>query len=707
MKKVFFSKFCCLLFAACAFFACDDPNKELGDGDGDADNGDSNSSGKVEMVTFTINQPDEEALFGIVVDSQSAISGLGDGSWSFATVKGSDSLESVKDIPEDPEDYQPQVEAKVGAIYVGMKRIDDGDLNYGYDYIAIQVTEVTETTATLNYIHPFYGEPVETSDLINFETNIIGSNPGDELVVSLSRVMPYRLSVAEHPGWILEVEFEPTKVKFINHYPYEFQAETRYVDALFTIGDLSYPILIEQRPVPFAYADFFSSDNHSGKGNSYTVPVYSNTAWTVTCNEAWCTLQTSSGVGDGSISYELATNADGAYRSATIWFTCEGLDEPQPCVITQRAWFKSGQGTETDPYIISNISELRAVTDAGSDYFLMVDDIDASPFIYEETGGWNPIYLGSGHFDGGNHTLSGIWWNRPDNGQEGSFKAAENAVISNLHIKLDARGITSGDYTGGFVGFMRERITITNCSLTGNIKGGVSTGGIIGGAPYQFINLYDCTVNGNIQGLHQVGGIAGTACGDINGCYFEGTVKATEGSAGGILGSVAGYPGYSHNTDIKECASKGQIESNCSAGGLIGTSNVPAYYVEIQNSFSQCSIKVAGGSEECYAGGLIGSLFGGNYYLHESYFAGTITCEASSPELCFKAGIANRGRGISNSYFDKEVAGVEYSTAEISDGALSTTQMKNQSSYSGWDFSTIWTMNGNNYPSLQRINSRL
>jgi len=700
MKNIFFPKLCCLLFAACAFFACDVPNKEL-DGDGN-DNGNTDSSGEVEMVTFTKNQPDEDALFGIVVDSQNAISGSGNGFWQFAAIEGNGNLKDVKDIPESLEDYEWQVEAVEGAIYVGMMKIDDGRFNFGYDYIAIQVMKVTETTATIKYIYPFYTEPLNASDLINFDTDIIGNEPGDELVINLNRIVPYRLSIAEHPDWSMLIEFGQKTIKFTNHHIYMFEQEARYLEVLFTSGSFDYLFTIKQQPDPYLFFDW--SEGSSGKAGSHATFIYSNAAWTATCEESWCTLLTTSGSGDGEIRYELAANADGRFREATIWLTVEGIADPQPLAVSQRAWFKSGQGSEADPYIISNISELYAVTDAGSDYFLMVNDIDVSPFIYEESGGWTPIYLGSGHFDGGNHTLSGIWWNRPDNGQAGSFNVAENAVISNLHIKLDSRGIISGDFTGGFVGFTRTRVTITNCSLTGNIKGGTDTGGIVGGAPYQFINLYDCTVNGNIQGLHMVGGIAGTACGDIKGCYFDGTVKATEGAAGGILGFASGYPGLSHNTDMNECASKGQIEGSTIAGGLIGYTYTP-FSLHIFNSYSHCSLKVTGNSDECYVGGLIGQKTGKYWWVANSYFAGSI----SAGTACIKGGIMCNGSplNLTNSYFDKEASGVDEAIPGWSNGALTTAQMKNQSSYSEWDFSEIWVMNGSDYPTLRRVNERL
>lgn len=52
---------------------------------------------------------------------------------------------------------------------------------------------------------------------------------------------------------------------------------------------------------------------------------------------------------------------------------------------------------------------------------------------------------------------------------------------------------------------------------------------------------------------------------------------------------------------------------------------------------------------------------------------------------------------IKNSYYNKDTYPSQYFTGI----GLTTTQMKQQSSYTGWDFNNTWYMESNGYPELK------
>ncbi|QQO97345.1 BACON domain-containing protein [Maribacter phage Colly_1] len=61
--------------------------------------------------------------------------------------------------------------------------------------------------------------------------------------------------------------------------------------------------------------------NTSGFTDSFVVSVISNTSWTVSDNQTWITLSSSSGSGNGSITVNLSSNGTGSTRYGVVVFT--------------------------------------------------------------------------------------------------------------------------------------------------------------------------------------------------------------------------------------------------------------------------------------------------------------------------------------------------------------------------------------------------
>ncbi|MDR3285819.1 MAG: DUF5036 family protein [Prevotellaceae bacterium] len=200
-------------------------------------------------------------------------------------------------------------------------------------------------------------------------------------------------------------------------------------------------------------------------------------------------------------------------------------------------------------------------------------------------------------------------------------------------------------------------ITSLNVQLSSKgIIGGDYTGGLVGSIGYS--NIENCSVTGNITGINYTGGIVGSS-----------------GNSG----------------NISRCYSTGNVEGTVGVGGIVGRSSY--YSGEVIDSYSTSNVTI-NSSTVGYAGGIVGfKEFDG--IITNSYYAGKIT--GGGGGLSGYAGI------IKNSYFDKEKAEVDYSIPPSNTtGASTTAQMKQQATYSGWDFNSVWQIQeGVSYPTLR------
>lgn len=264
----------------------------------------------------------------------------------------------------------------------------------------------------------------------------------------------------------------------------------------------------------------------------------------------------------------------------------------------------SGNGTESDPYLISTAEELALLAQkvrggesfAGA-YFLLTADLclnDTSEFDQWEDHSparrWIPIggyatvaidsqlvfdalafqsgglYLRteagyqpaksfqsgvvyyrltafSGVFNGDGHTVYGLY-SQGEPEYAGLFGACKNAVIKN--INLSSAYVSGGEKVGGLAGALLadESLTVDQCHVEGNIRGEETVGGLIGYA--------DSTESGKLN---------------VNASSFNGKLHATR-LAGGILGVIGNGNGALHLT---ACKNQGEITANETGGGIVGS----------------------------------------------------------------------------------------------------------------------------------------
>ncbi len=291
---------------------------------------------------------------------------------------------------------------------------------------------------------------------------------------------------------------------------------------------------------------------------------------------------TLSGSGSPGAPYLIQSEWDLAYLSWTIY-----TDNPIEASHVSSAYYYSGI------------------------YFEQTADLDLSAYYWQPIGivflrdGTSANRRFSGCYDGGSHTVSGVFTPAGEgNGYnyQGLFgnvrgsSSTSKAAISNVGVidsfvqgYEDVGGVVvyaggnstvencyntgsvnaSSNYVGGVVGYISNSSTITNCYNTGSVEGsGYYVGGVVGNAGGKS-TVENCYNTGSVSGLGYVGGVAGHAysfgsssC-TITNCYNTGSVSASD-YAGGVLGNA-----YSGST-IKNCFNTGSVSGSRQVGGVVG-----------------------------------------------------------------------------------------------------------------------------------------
>lgn len=164
--------------------------------------------------------------------------------------------------------------------------------------------------------------------------------------------------------------------------------------------------------------------------------------------------------------------------------------------------------------------------------------------------------------------------------------AIENGVIENVTTDTTS-SIRGANRTGGIVGSVREKCTLTDCSNYASVTGtGMYTGGVAG-ALHDLVwynvkpsTLTGCYNYGTVNGNTEVGGIAGYSDqATISNCHNSGSITATGNyGCGGIIGFDAYNPRKilytpSKASTVISCTNSGNITGPRS-GGIVGTLGV-------------------------------------------------------------------------------------------------------------------------------------
>jgi hypothetical protein len=335
--------------------------------------------------------------------------------------------------------------------------------------------------------------------------------------------------------------------------------------------------------------------------------------------------------------------------------------------------FSGGAGTEGSPYLISNKTDLRILSENWGEenlwnkhYQQTVDiSFEASDFqsggnFYNEGEGWIPIGNASsqfsGTYDGQNHTIFNVFINRSAHSQGLFGRIILNSKVENLRVNnVDVSGTT---YIGALVGDNYQG-NISNCYSSGSVNGSNFVGGLVGRNDNGTIsNSYSACI---VSGSEYVGGLVGSnSSGNVSNSYSAGNISGNQ--------SVGGFVGQNTGT-ISNCYSTGNV-----------TKNYDAYLSNTR----------------------FGGFVGGHFYttIANSYSTGFVSYERGTPQIQTDKGFAgytNNGTYVA-CFWDTETSGAS-ATAGTAIGKT-TAEMKTQATFTDWDFTDVWAIDSG-YPYLQ------
>ena len=340
-------------------------------------------------------------------------------------------------------------------------------------------------------------------------------------------------------------------------------------------------------------------------------------------------------------------------------------------------------------------SDLDDIRNNLSGNYILMNDIAFSQSDFESTGeyynsgaGWAPIgdYVDaefpevgeafSGILNGNGYTVSGLYINidgqtSTENIYAGLFASitgdVKNLGLVDLDIAATAAS-TAFVYAGGVTADIESGATIDNCYTTGQISAKSAAGGIVGTGE-------DCNVrfSKNLCAVTAgtAGGIFGGSGGTVAYCMNSGSVTGLN-YAGGIEGAL-----YDDEFGVVyQCYNTGNVTAPNYSGGIVAVN-----WGSIRDCFNTGKIEATGLSG--IAAGIVAK-HNGFYDIENCYNTGQIS--TASGIVSNSAGISTGVDQLTDCYYLKGCGGTGFGVA------LTDTQMKSQTSFSGFDFAKTWSM---------------
>ena len=343
------------------------------------------------------------------------------------------------------------------------------------------------------------------------------------------------------------------------------------------------------------------------------------------------------------------------------------------------AWGLKGTGTEADPYLVSTAADFKAMAEkcnakhkGTGEYFKMTNDIDFGgtadspaqlPAIGKDGNAQiaKIAYGFDGTFDGGGHTVSGIYHTESDNNAKGKYNGLfgcidKNGVVKDIIFSKNnyitgynyvgsivslnmgiienctnyADITATGFAAGGICGFMVNGCgTIKDCENYGDVKAMTYASGICGGSQsgksvttYNYL-IENCTNSGNLSTTNGVGsaGIAGSYSGAVKNCTNSGNADDTQGTSKSKLYTAGIVSCASFAVDIDGCTNSGSINGVKNVGGILGNA--------MKGDNAATTIK------NCTNNGTVSG--------QDRYVAGIVGNSARDPEVVSVASCTNNG----------------------------------------------------------------
>lgn len=320
--------------------------------------------------------------------------------------------------------------------------------------------------------------------------------------------------------------------------------------------------------------------------------------------------------------------------------------------------------------------------------------------------------------------------------------------VRNLNFTLSesyATGaVTGDDQAGGLVGYTflniqssESTVTLNGNFSTGPVEGNIAAGGLIG--EIDGGHIADSYATGAVSGVGEeplIGGFAGYiqggssitnshATGDVmvlgddgygTGGFFglakEDTSISTSFSSGNVDGrlgeNTGGFGGFFRDGSINQSYATGAVFGSDFTGGLIGYSGLVAT-AEVSDSYAQGQVT---GSR--YVGSVIGSAQDGTV-VTRTYGSAAVSGASNVGGAFGQVEEAGSPTSVSQTHWNSQVTGLTAAVASTTGTptltgvvGLTTLEMRSSSSFSDWDFTTIWGYDCSSsiYPQLRDINIR-
>lgn len=296
-----------------------------------------------------------------------------------------------------------------------------------------------------------------------------------------------------------------------------------------------------------------------------------------------------------------------------------------------------------------------------------------------------------------------------------SIKDGATLNIDNLNLK--GTGWAQSTWGNGFYG-----------NVIGTVKAGANTNININNVTtevrhdgYSMHYGVDAGIVGHYEGTDKTSKL------NISRCHVSDDVLAFSyfgyctADGGGIVGALK-----NGNAKITECCVNGKLRAKSyytHIGGIVG--NVQASLITINDCIvnpkdlfekNQVSISAECTNGQAAMGGFIGCIIDSNgSSINNSFFSSTVSAGVKAG---FAAWCNENQLVVNNSFFDIDTTGIAknsgindtswiYSTW-VNTGlnnsyGITTEQMANQLTYTGWDFNNIWVMTDDGYPQLRWI----
>lgn len=267
-----------------------------------------------------------------------------------------------------------------------------------------------------------------------------------------------------------------------------------------------------------------------------------------------------------------------------------------------------GDGTEANPYEISNVSELQTIESDLDANYTLVSDINASNTAEWNNGsGFDPIGENpynnetapafTGSLDGNNHTITDLVIDRPSKNSTGVFGGNDGSVSN---VRLVNATVTGNRLVGGLVGINNH--ILDNVTVSGNVTASESVVGGLTGS--NFGTIQNAASSATVRGPNSVGGLAAYNNGTVTAGASSSTVNASGSDVGGLIGFNDGR--------ITNASASGSVSSSeFDAGGLVGENNRGVIINATASTTVNGSSSVGGLVGENYAGTVVNSTASG------------------------------------------------------------------------------------------------